>query len=139
MKRTGIPENFSAFNLMRVAVNVITQIVPDLLNMIFRTICKTFDVFLLQPFQMFPFSFSIRIQPILGKLLSHLRLHVKRLYIDFHYYLVFHLDWNILWIFIHVGHGATILLLVQQQLEPSCGGTETEKKMMTYPLRRGWQ
>ena len=31
-----------------------------------------------------------------------------------HYYLFFHLDWNILGIFIHVGHGATILLLVQQ-------------------------
>ena len=36
-------------------------------------------MFSLQPFQVFSFSFSIGIQPILWKLLSHLKIHVKGL------------------------------------------------------------
>jgi len=60
---------------------------------------NTRELLSFQPFKVFALSFSIGVQPILWKRLSHL---------------VVHLDGDVLGIFEHVGHCTAVLLLVQQ-------------------------
>ena len=86
-----------------------------LLLKVYSTICITCDVFIAT----FPSVFLLllhrhtthtleTVEPPKNTCQGTLKIR------ECHYYLFFHLDWNILGIFIHVGHGATILLLVQQ-------------------------